>query len=90
MFEDPRCKDCISYAGDCGRHYKDQFGHINYEIPAEYACDRYGICTSYRAKTSEFQIALDNLKEHEAEMKNYIDTSVLRKALEFTIKEGKI
>lgn len=77
MFEDPRCKDCISYDGDCGRHYKDQFGHINYEIPAEHACDRYGICTSYRAKTSEL-------------MKNYIDTSVLRKALEFTIKEGKI
>ena len=42
-----QCKDCSLYKGDCGHHFKDEFGHINYEICAESACDRFGDCNFY-------------------------------------------
>lgn len=93
MFEDVTCKDCARYEGNCGFHYKDQFGYIDYEVPAEYACDRCGNCNHFKAKErseNEFEIALANLNKHDAELKNFVDTNVLRKALESMIKEGKI
>lgn len=29
------CRNCKNYKGDCGNHFVDQNGHINYEIPRE-------------------------------------------------------
>lgn len=36
-----QCKICKKYKGDCGHHFKDDLGHINYDIPSEYICDKY-------------------------------------------------
>ena len=44
------CKNCRKYEGDCGRHYKGEHNHINFDIPAESACDKHGDCCSFEAK----------------------------------------
>lgn len=36
-----KCKDCAKYKGNCGNHFKDTNGHINYEIPAESMYDKW-------------------------------------------------
>ena len=31
-----QCIICKKYKGDCGHHFKDDSGHIDYDIPSEY------------------------------------------------------
>lgn len=38
----PSCKNCSKYKGDCGHHFKDNDGHINYNVPSESMYDRWG------------------------------------------------
>ena len=59
------CKKCKFYAGDCGYHFKDNFGHIDYEIPAEYVTDRFGDCNHFESKgpISDFS-EKDNHKDY--------------------------
>lgn len=47
---DLKCKNCKLYDGDCGHHFKDAFGHINYEIPAEFATDLFGDCIMFKSR----------------------------------------
>lgn len=42
------CRDCKRYEGNCGNHFRDAWGHINYNIPSESSMDNsigdYGNC----------------------------------------------
>ena len=42
------CKNCANYKGDCGHHFYDSNGHINFEIPSESMFD--GVMACYGAK----------------------------------------
>lgn len=84
-----QCKTCKKYNGDCGYHFKDDLGHIDYDIPSECACDVYGNCMSYEEIRNEYQIVLEQLEKYERMIDEYIDTKVLRKSLENSINELK-
>lgn len=56
-----KCKNCTKYKNDCGHHFKDSNGHINYDCPAEFVCDRYGHCEYYKESRSDLDIALEEL-----------------------------
>lgn len=42
------CRNCSQYEGDCGYHFKNGYGHTNFEIPSECATDRYNNCMFYK------------------------------------------
>ena len=86
MGMNPECKNCTNYKEDCGHHFKDENGHINYEIPSEIACDRYGNCDWYEETRSKYQIALDLLNDGEV---NEISPQTIREALIYAITGGK-
>lgn len=61
-----KCKDCAKYKGDCGHHFKDANGHINWDCPSESMYD--GIIGDIPAcfdPSSEFQkrINMENAVE---------------------------
>ena len=84
-----QCKTCKKYNGDCGNHFKDEFNHVHFDIPSEGACDRYGWCMSYEEIRSEYQIALEQLEKYEHKISTYVNTRVLKEALENIINERK-
>ena len=67
-----QCKVCKKYKWDCGHHFTDDLGHINYDIPSEYICDKYGNCVSFEETRTKYQIALTNILENESKIKMYI------------------
>lgn len=44
------CKDCEFSNGDCGYHFKMD-GKTNFDIASLSACDKYGNCEFFKAKT---------------------------------------
>lgn len=84
-----QCKVCKKYKGDCGHHFKDDLGHIDYDIPSEYICDQYGNCVSFEETRTKYQIALTNILENESKIKMYVNTQVLIEALTRIINEDK-
>ena len=84
-----QCKVCKKYNGDCGYHFKDDLGHIDYDIPSEYACDQYGNCVSFEETRTKYQIALTNILENESKIKMYVNTQILIEALTRVINEDK-
>lgn len=72
------CRNCKLYEGDCGHHFKDGNGHINYDCPSEGCCDRYGQCACYEEKRNEYQIQLEALEGEEV---TYLNRKILREAL---------
>lgn len=62
------CKNCKLFVGDCGKHHKDSFGHINYEIPSIACTTRTGDCDFYEEARTQRKIVLSEL-EHK-----YLDT----------------
>jgi len=44
------CINCAKYYGDCGYHYKDTEGHVNYRIPAIRYMDKSGCCMQYQPR----------------------------------------
>ena len=73
-FMNEQCKVCKKYKGDCGHHFKDDLGHINYDIPSEYACDPYGNCVSFEETRTKYQIALTNILDNGSKIKIYVNT----------------
>ena len=84
-----QCKTCKKYNGDCGYHFKDYLGHIDYNIPSEGACDAYGNCMSFEETRTKYQIALTNILENESKIHMYVNTEVLVEALTRAINEDK-
>lgn len=83
-FAELECKTCKKYEGNCGNHFIDPFKHhINYEIPAEGACDQCGDCRYYERK-SRYKIALQMMDEGKFDQ---IDRSVIHLALECALRE---
>ena len=77
------------YNGDCGYHFKDDLGHINYDIPSEYTCDLYGNCVSFEETRTKYQISLTNILENESKIRIYVNTQVLIEVLTRVINEDK-
>lgn len=71
------CKNCANYKGDCGRHFVDGNGHINYEIASNGS-----FCEGYEETRNKWQVALDLLNEGKPEQ---IGIQVIREALEYMI-----
>lgn len=84
-----QCKLCKKYNGDCGYHFTDDLGHIDYNIPSECACDVYGNCMSFEETRTKYQIALTNILENESKIHMYVNTEVLVEALTRAINEDK-
>lgn len=84
-----QCKVCKKYKGDCGHHFKDDLEHIDYDIPSEYICDKYGNCVSFEETRTKYQIALTNILENESKIKMYVNTQILIEALTRVINEDK-
>lgn len=84
-----QCKSCKKYKGDCGNHFKDWLGHIDYNIPSESACNRCGDCMSFEEARTKYQIALTNILENESKIHMYVNTEVLVEALTRVINEDK-
>lgn len=84
-----QCKTCKKYKGDCGNHFKDEFNHIDFDIPSECACDQYGNCVSFEETRTKYQIALTNILENESKIKMYVNTQALIEALTRVINEDK-
>lgn len=76
-----KCRDCYQYIGDCGHHFKDWNGHINYEIPSEGMFDGVIGDTPRCFRPSEEY--LDSIKEEYAKdiAKKY-SIEVIKRALE--------
>lgn len=79
------CRNCKLYEGDCGHHFKDGNGHIDYDCPRETCCDRMGNCEYYEETRNRFQIQIDLINEGEIEQ---IDTGTVVEALKYAMKEG--
>lgn len=71
------CKNCANYKGDCGSHFVDGNGHINYEIASNGS-----FCEGYEETRNKWQVALDLLNEGKPEQ---IGIQVIREALEYMI-----
>lgn len=84
-----QCKVCKKYKGDCGHHFKDDLGHINYDIPSEYACDPYGNCVSFEETITKYQIALADILHNASKIQVYVNTQVLIEVLTRVINEEK-
>ena len=84
-----QCKVCKKYNGDCGYHFKDDLGHIDYNIPSECACNVYGNCMSFEETRTKYQIALTNILENKSKIHMYVNTEVLVEALTRVINEDK-
>ena len=84
-----QCKVCKKYKWDCGHHFTDDLGHINYDIPSEYICDKYGNCVSFEETRTKYQIALTNILENESKIKMYVSVRILIEALTRVINEDK-
>lgn len=82
-----KCKNCKSYKDDCGYHFIDSDGHIDYEIPKESSCDKYGVCVNYEEKRNKYQIALENIKEYGYIIGSIVNLNVLDEVLCYMIKE---
>ena len=79
----------IKYKGDCGHHFKDDLGHINYDIPSECACDVYGNCVSFEETRTKYQITLTNILDNSSKIKTYVNIPVLIEALARVINEDR-
>ena len=66
------CKYCEYYNGNCGNHHIDFYGHINYDIPAEYVTN----CFQPSEKFIEKQ------KEEKAKQLSNYPLDIIEKALE--------
>lgn len=42
------CENCTKYNGDCGYHFIDKNGHIDWDCPGEIYCDRTGHCSYFK------------------------------------------
>lgn len=71
------CKNCANYKGDCGGHFVDENGHINYEIASNGS-----FCEGYEETRNKWQVAIDLLNEGKPEQ---IGIQVIREALEYMI-----
>ena len=75
------CKNCANYKGDCGSHFVDGNGHINYEIASNGS-----FCEGYEETRNKWQVALDLLNEGKPEQ---IGIQVIREALEYMIARNE-
>lgn len=50
------CKYCKDYKGDCGNHYKDGNGHINFEIADISYCNQYGTPDCFKDTRSKWDV----------------------------------
>lgn len=57
------CKNCKLYKGDCGHHFVDGNGHIDYYIPDEKARNLYGQCVFFEIKDKTIDDLLENIKK---------------------------
>lgn len=55
------CINCKKYIGDCGHHFKDIYGHIDFEIPSTSYLDQYGYASCYEEKRSKYMVAYDDI-----------------------------
>lgn len=83
------CKNCKNYKDNCGCHFIDSNGHIDYEIPRESICDQYGVCVSYEENRNKYQIALENIKEYGYRISEFVSINTLNEALIHMIKESE-
>lgn len=84
-----QCKICTKYKGDCGHHFKDDLGHIDYDIPSVYVCDVYGNCIYFEDVKTQCQIALADILHNVSKIQAYVNTQVLIEALTRVINEDK-
>lgn len=82
------CRDCALYRGNCGHHFIDIIGHINYTIPTESKMDDatgpYGSCFI----PSE-QYSLETKKEIIEEITKNYSIETIRLALKKMEKESE-
>lgn len=57
------CKNCKLYKGDCGHHFVDGNGHIDYDIPDNKEMTLYGECVYYERKPETIYDLLEKLKK---------------------------
>lgn len=82
-----QCKVCKKYKYDCGHHFKDDLGHIDYDIPSECVCDKYGNCGFFEETRTKYQITLANVLHNASKIQAYVNTQVLIEALTRVIED---
>lgn len=82
------CRDCELYKGNCGNHFIDGYGHINYNIPTESRMDNvigsHGSCF-----VASEQYILETKKEIIEEVVRNYSIETIRAALKEKEKEKK-
>ena len=84
-----QCKVCKKYKGDCGHHFKDYLGHIDYDTPSEYVCDVCSNCIYFEDGRTKYHIALADILHNVSKIQAYVNTQVLIEALTRVINEDK-
>ena len=57
------CKYCKKFIGDCGNHFKDSYGHINFDIPSESVLDKFNNPTCFEETRTKYKELYDRMKE---------------------------
>ena len=86
------CKYCKKYKGDCGNHFIDSNGHINFEIPKETILDKYNNPTCFEDTRTKYKELYDRMKEDgicEYEIPDEEDFNNILNALLIADKEEK-
>ena len=84
-----QCKICNKYKGDCGHHFKDDLGHIDYDIPSEYVCDVCSDCIYFEDGRTKYHIALADILHNVSKIQAYVNTQVLIEVLTRVINEDR-
>ena len=57
------CKYCKKFIGDCGNHFMDSYGHINFDIPSESVLDKFNNPTCFEETRTKYKELHDRMKE---------------------------
>jgi hypothetical protein len=57
------CKYCEKFSGDCGNHFKDKYGHTDFEIPKESVLDNYGVPNCFVDSNTKYKNLYERLRE---------------------------
>lgn len=87
MNDDIICKNCAHYKGNCGHHFVNADGHINYDIPSETMGDKWGggIPSCWEA-SAEYKKERD--METVKELARCYSADILKRALKYKTESG--